>query len=219
MKLDSTFVVPAPSAQVMTLLLDAPTMRACIPGCQELVQQDDRNYVGRLVNEVAHVRFNAAFSAEITERDEHEIRAILRGEDKKLASSLKLDATLAVVPKGDSSDVSYTIEMAMWGKLGRMGESIFRRRTAEVEKQFVEAFTQACRAQQEGVGTPEPAVAGAVGTAPVTLAPTPIPVDAAPTTPAPIGTPTGAGRRRQDAGGSGFWHRLIALIGRWSGRR
>ena len=38
----------------------------------------------------------------------------------------------------------------MWGKLGRMGESIFRRRTAEVEKQFVEAFTRACQAQQAG---------------------------------------------------------------------
>lgn len=210
MKLESSFVVPAPSARVMPLLLDAPTMEACIPGCTELVQVDEANYIGRLVNEVAHVRFNAAFSAQITERDEHEIRAILRGEDKKLASSLKLDATLAVLPNGDASDVSYTIEMAMWGKLGRMGESIFRRRTAEVEKQFVEAFTRACQAQQ-AVETPQPAVERA----PVTVAPEPVRVTAV----APTPSAEGPGRRRRATAPAGFWRRLMALLGRWSGRR
>jgi hypothetical protein len=46
------------------------------------------------------------------------------------------------------------MEMAMWGKLGRMGESIFRRRTAEVERQFVDAFTLACEAEPPREGPP-----------------------------------------------------------------
>jgi uncharacterized protein len=216
MKLESSFVVPAPSGQVMPLLLDAPTMEACIPGCTELVQVDEANYTGRLVNEVAHVRFNAAFSAEITERDEREIRAILRGEDKKLASSLKLDATLVVLPNGDSSLVSYSIEMAMWGKLGRLGESIFRRRTAEVEKQFVETFTKACRAQQAQVEPPvaaEQRIAVATGPAPARVATGPTP------TPSPSVAPEGPGRRRRATARDGLWRRLVALLGRWNGRR
>jgi hypothetical protein len=40
------------------------------------------------------------------------------------------------------------MEMAMWGKLGRLGESIFRRKTAEVEKQFLQAFAQACAGEE-----------------------------------------------------------------------
>lgn len=146
MRLGSTFSVPAESDRVFELFLDPQVMQACIPGCRELVRVDQSHYTGTLTNEIAHVRFNATFSAEIVSIEvPREVRAVLKGEDRKLASSLQLDATLTVEPDGSSSHVTYAMEMALWGRLGRMGESIFRRRTAEVEKQFVEAFSRACQ--------------------------------------------------------------------------
>jgi carbon monoxide dehydrogenase subunit G len=145
MKLGSTFTVPVDSERVFERFLDPDSMRVCIPGCEELLRVDDKHYTGRLVNEIAHVRFNASFSAEITElTPPRKVRAVLKGEDRRLGSSLKLDAVLTVQPAGDASEVTYSMEMALWGKLGRMGESILRRRTAEVETQFVERFTQVC---------------------------------------------------------------------------
>lgn len=192
MKLGSTFTVPVDSAQVFERFLDPDSMRVCIPGCEELVRADDKHYTGRLVNEIAHVRFNASFSAEITElTPPQEVRAVLKGEDRRLGSSLKLDAVLTVQPDGDASQVSYSMEMALWGKLGRMGESIFRRRTAEVEKQFVERFTLVCT----GVPLDEVAAgdkAGKAGTAgkPVAGAPVAPATEAAaiagPAAPAPV---------------------------------
>jgi carbon monoxide dehydrogenase subunit G len=163
MKMSSSFSVPEDSARVFELFLDAPTMRACIPGCEELAQVDDTHYTGRLVNEIAHVRFDASFSVEIVGIDlPHEVRAVLKGEDRRLASSMKLDAVLQVRPEGDASIVSYSMELAMWGKLGRMGESIFRRTTVEVERQFAEAFARVCAGGGElepsptGAGAPDP---------------------------------------------------------------
>lgn len=163
MKMSSSFSVPEESVRVFELFLDAPTMRVCIPGCQELVRVDDTHYTGRLVNEIAHVRFDAAFSVEIVGLEvPHEVRAVLKGEDRRLASSLKLESVLRVSSEGDASMVSYSMEIAMWGKLGRMGESIFRRTTVEVERQFVEAFTRACQGQDfvapslPGVAVPVP---------------------------------------------------------------
>ena len=67
-------------------------------------------------------------------------------------------------PNGDGSEVTYSMELALWGKLGRMGESIFRRRTAEVEKQFVEKFTQICT----GVPIDEVRTGGTAKRAPAT---------------------------------------------------
>src|SRR4051812_19576043 len=111
-------------------------MRACIPGCTELERPDAMHFRGRLTNEIAHVRFDAVFAVEITELvAPNRVRAVLSGEDSRLGSSLKVDAELDVVAAGDGSDVSYAMDLAMWGRLGRLGESIFRRRTAEVEKQ------------------------------------------------------------------------------------
>jgi uncharacterized protein len=146
MQLGSTFFVPANPSTVFERFLDPNTMRDCIPGCEELARTDETHYSGRLVNQVAHVRFNASFTLEITHMDRpREIKAVLKGEDNRLASSLKVDATLLVEPDGDgSSKLKYTMDLALWGKLGRMGESIFRHRTAEVEREFVKRFSEAC---------------------------------------------------------------------------
>lgn len=156
MKLASAFSVPAAPDRVLALFLDPATMQACIPGCEELVQRDDTHYQGTLVNEVAHVRFKAGFTAEITSRTTPSnaaepvvVTAVLKGEDRRLGSTIRVDATLTVAPEerddaGDVSQVGYEFELAMWGKLGRLGESVIRRRTMEVEKQFAEALTAIC---------------------------------------------------------------------------
>jgi uncharacterized protein len=148
MKLGSTFTVPTEPARVFAHFLAPDSMRASIPGCTELERSDERHYRGKLVNEIAHVRFSAGFSAEITELTEpREVRAVLKGEDRRLGSSIKIDALLAVEPDpadAAKSQVDYTLEIALWGKIGRLGESIVRRRSTEVEKQFVEIFSKIC---------------------------------------------------------------------------
>ncbi len=153
-KLSSSFTVPAAADKVVALFLDPQTMRSCIPGCEELAQTDERHYQGTLVNEVAHVRFKAGFTAEIVSVSEAVagpavVHAVLRGEDRRLGSTIRMDATLRVSPIGSSdadqaSEVAYEFELAIRGKLGRLGESVIRRRTAEVERQFAEALTAVC---------------------------------------------------------------------------
>jgi carbon monoxide dehydrogenase subunit G len=156
MKLASSFTVPAAPDKVVALFLDPATMQSCIPGCEELIQTDETHYKGTLVNEVAHVRFKAGFSAEIVSvTDSAEpgkpavVTAILRGEDRRLGSTIRMDATLTVTPQeategDDVSEVGYEFDLAIRGKLGRLGESVIRRRTAEVERQFAEALTAVC---------------------------------------------------------------------------
>lgn len=165
MKLASSFTVPAPPERVFELFLDPPTMMACVPGLEELQQIDETHYKGRVVNEIAHVRFNAPFSAEALHLNPpHEARGVVKGEDRRLASSVKADASLTVEPQGDdASVVSYEVEVAIWGKIGRMGESIFRRRTAEVEAQFVEAFSRVCRGEPADGRAPAGPVAVGAG--------------------------------------------------------
>ncbi|WP_028933305.1 CoxG family protein [Pseudonocardia spinosispora] len=152
MKLGSTFPVPASRDRVFAHFLDPDSMRACVPGCSELVKSDDTHFRGALVNEIAHVRFSAAFSAEITSLEAPaRVEAVLRGEDRKLSSSIKVDATLAVHETGpDSSSVEFGMDLALWGTLGRLGESIVRRRSEDVQRQFVEVFSRVCAAGPPG---------------------------------------------------------------------
>lgn len=156
MKIASSFAVPAAADKVLALFLDPVTMQACIPGCEELTQVDETHYKGRLVNEVAHVKLKARFSAELTSTSTSQdtsqpvvVKAVLRGEDRRLGSTIKIDATLTITPlesdgNGDNAKVNYEFDLAIWGKLGRLGEGIIQRRTQEVEKQFAEALTAVC---------------------------------------------------------------------------
>ncbi|WP_433284929.1 CoxG family protein [Pseudonocardia sp. CA-142604] len=155
MKLSSSFWVPAAPERVFAHFLDPDSMRACVPGCQELEKVDDTHYRGTLVNEVAHVRFSAGFTAEITEQaGPGQVKALLRGEDRRLGSSIKIEAALAVNEDGsaDSSRVEFGLDVALWGKIGRLGESIVRRRTEEVERQFAADFSRVCAAGPPGPG-------------------------------------------------------------------
>jgi uncharacterized protein len=153
MKLSSSFTVPAAPERVFAHFLDPDSMRACVPGCQRLVKVDDTHYRGTLVNEVAHVRFSADFTAEITEQaGPGQVKALVRGEDHRLGSSIKVEAGLAVREDGaaDCSRVDFGLDVALWGKIGRLGESIVRRRTQEVERQFAADFSRVCAAGPPG---------------------------------------------------------------------
>lgn len=148
MEFGSSFVVPAPPSTVYAKLLDPDVMRECIPGCEELVRLDEAHYRGRMRSEIAHVRFDAAFSANVIESEPPlRIRAVLQGEDKKIASSLRINADLELVDKGPLTTLSYSLDLALWGRVGRLGEAIVRRRSVEVQQQFEEAFVLACRGE------------------------------------------------------------------------
>lgn len=153
MKLASEFSVPAAPDKVFSLFFDPDTMRGCIPGCEELERVDETTYRGKLVNEIAHVRFSAGFSAAIQsisdQAETKEVTAVLKGEDRRLGSSIKIDARLAVRPQGADSVIGYEMDMALWGKLGRLGEPIIRRRSREVELEFARSLAVACGAPEE----------------------------------------------------------------------
>jgi uncharacterized protein len=188
MKLSSSFSVPAPRERVFAHFLDADSMRVCVPGCTELTRPDDRHYRGTLVNQISHVRFRAGFGAEITELERPSaVRALLSGEDRKLGSSIKVTADLGLAEgeTPDSSTVEFSLDLALWGTLGRLGESIVRKRTEEVQRQFVATFTRVCEAGEPGPDNPvvkeltegsapaAPAAAPGPVSAPVAAAPEP----------------------------------------------
>lgn len=152
MQISSDFSIESDPSHVFDIFLDPMVMRQCIPGCTDLERIDDLHYQGGLTNEVAHVKFSARFAAEIVELDRpNRIKAVLSGEDRRLGSSIKVTISLDLKPRDTGCDVVYQMEIALWGKLGRLGESIIRRRTSEVERDFVLAIVRACNESQSQV--------------------------------------------------------------------
>ena len=124
MDLAATFTVSRPPATVFAALLDPALMRRCLPGCEELERTDERTFRGRMQSEIAHVRFNSAFSATIVDFDPpNRLHALLQGEDRRIASSIKIDIDLHLTGRGDETDLAYTMQLSLWGRIGRLGEA------------------------------------------------------------------------------------------------
>lgn len=150
MQISSDFSIETSPSHAFDIFLDPQVMQRCIPGCAELERVDELHYRGKLTNEIAHVKFNANFTAEIVEMDRpRKIRAALSGEDRRLGSSIKVTIALELEQKGEGCRVAYQMDFAIWGKLGRLGEPIVRRRSAEVERDFVAALILACNASDQ----------------------------------------------------------------------
>jgi carbon monoxide dehydrogenase subunit G len=157
MKLESTFFIPASPERVFSSFLEPEVILASLPGLEQFTRVDEETFRGTLRNEVAHVKFNAAFTATLQEVDDPRlVVAKVQGEDRRLASSIKADARLAIEPSGDGSQVDYGLEVALWGPIGRVGEAIVRRRTAEIQEEFVRRFSRVCQGlpAQPDVATP-----------------------------------------------------------------
>jgi hypothetical protein len=170
LQISSDFSIESDPSHVFDIFLDPKVMRQCIPGCTDLERIDDLHYQGGLTNEVAHVKFSARFAAEIVELDRpNRIKAVLSGEDRRLGSSIKVTISLDLKPRDTGCDVDYQMEIALWGKLGRLGESIIRRRTSEVERDFVSAVVRACNESQAQIS---------VGELSAVLSPSPLPDEA-----------------------------------------
>ncbi len=145
MLISSNFIIAAQPSHVFDTLLDPKVMIKCIQGCQELERLDETHYRGRITNEVAHVKFNARFVAEITElKHPNYIQAVLNGEDRHLGSSIKVTIALTLEETEAGSAIGYQMEIAIWGKLGRLGESIVRRRSLEFERDFIAELSRSC---------------------------------------------------------------------------
>jgi hypothetical protein len=142
LRITSEFSVPAARTSVWRALLDPSVLLASIPGCEDLRAIDDDHLEARLVTSIAHITFGARIDATIVERvPPQRMTAVIQGEDKRLASALRVDATLALAEDGPARTVvAYDLEIALRGRLGRLGEPIFRRKARDMEAEFARRF-------------------------------------------------------------------------------
>jgi uncharacterized protein len=139
MRIASQFSVPAGRNTVWEALLDPSVLLQSIPGCEDLQPLDENHFRARLVTSVAHIEFAAGIEATITERVAPELlTALIEGEDTRLASALRVDAALVLAEdQAFNTTVSYTLDIALRGRLGRLGEPIIRRKSRDMEAEFV----------------------------------------------------------------------------------
>jgi len=136
-RLASAFRVDAPPERAWALLLDPGTLLASVPGCESIERVTDTVYRARLTVKVGYITFSADTETVITRSEApHRLEATTRGENAALRSSLRVESRLELSPVAAATEVRYEMDVSLWGRLGALGESVFRGKATELGAEF-----------------------------------------------------------------------------------
>ncbi len=130
--------VDVDSATAFNFVGDPVRLAQCIPGCRDLCLLSPGVYSAVLTNEVAFITLSFKVTVEVVNLEPpNAIGAKITGEAIGLIGRVTASAGLQLSEAGPSqTDIRYTASVGLTGKLGGLGEPVFRAKSAEVAREF-----------------------------------------------------------------------------------
>ena len=129
--------IAAPREAVFKALSDAPFFASCIEGVRDLKAIDATHFDAVLETRIAYMRFNFKVTVEMSRvMPPEEIEAKVEGTPIGMVGRLTATATTRLADAGGGTVVRYSIDAALTGKLGSMGQPVLKAKAKEMEKQF-----------------------------------------------------------------------------------
>ena len=137
MKYQGKVSLQATAETVWDVVLDIEQFADCMPGMQDLVKIDDRTFEGGMSAKVGPVSGDIRFTSQIVDVDPHvSLTAHVEGEDSLTKSTMTSDITMTLSPDGDATELAYTAEVNIKGRLGIVGDMILRATGVQVIDEF-----------------------------------------------------------------------------------
>lgn len=138
MKFAGEFTVPARREIVYDRLNDAQFFASCVEGVRDLVALDDGRYTAVLETRIAYIKFKFQIAVSFVENIAPErIVAQAEGTPIGVVGRMVSKAAAALSETGDSTNVSYEIDVALTGKLGSIGQPVLKAKAKDMERSFV----------------------------------------------------------------------------------
>ena len=147
MELSEEITISAPMAKVYDSLNDIAILKACIPGCEELVKHSDTELEARVVLKIGPVK--AKFSGKVTLDTTHAPdRFSLAGAgDGGIAGFAKGGADVELTADGDDTLLRYSAKAETGGKIAQLGSRLITSTARKLSKAFFENFEKIMRGE------------------------------------------------------------------------
>jgi carbon monoxide dehydrogenase subunit G len=158
MELTGTRLIAADRATVWAALNNPETLKACIPGCQELSGSADEGFEATVVQKVGPVK--ATFKGAVTLEDVNAPESYrIVGEGKGGAAGFaKGQAAVALSETAEGTELAYTVDAKVGGKLAQIGSRLIDGTARKLSGEFFETFSVLAA---DGQSVPSPAVEAA----------------------------------------------------------
>ncbi|MSO83337.1 MAG: hypothetical protein EXQ53_08595 [Acidobacteria bacterium] len=155
MALDASgeIIVAVDRASAFVVISDPARLARCIPGCEELRELSTDRYTAVLTSRVAFMTLRFAVAIAVVKREPPAtIEATITGDAVGLSGRVVATASVHLADTADRRTIiRYATTVALTGKLGGLGQSVFRATSVSMAREFGENL----RAEIER-GRPEP---------------------------------------------------------------
>jgi uncharacterized protein len=152
MNVAGAFTVNAPREEVFKLLRDARLFVRFVDGVHDLEEIDPNRYAAMFETKVAYMKFKFAVTVEITSIQEpSEIAATIEGRPFGLVGRLTAKSFTVLQDLGSMTQVTYSVEATLAGKLGSIGQPVLRAKAKDMEKEFAQRLRAAFALARAGV--------------------------------------------------------------------
>lgn len=144
MNFSGEITIPAPRDQVFDRLKDAPFFASCVEGVTDLKEIDPTHYDAVLETKVAYLKFKFKVKVEVTRLDRPaSIEAKIEGTPLGIVGRMTATSRTDLSEMNKQTVVSYTVDAAITGKLGSIGQPVLKSKAKEMEKSFAERIRAA----------------------------------------------------------------------------
>ncbi len=125
--------------QLWAFVTDLPAVGQCIPGAEDISQDENGGYSGVVKVRVGPVALGLAGKLEVVSRDDDARRIAMTGEgaDRKVPGNVRVKINMAVEEGGEGgSTLVVDSDANIMGKLGEFGQGVIKRKADGIMKEF-----------------------------------------------------------------------------------
>jgi carbon monoxide dehydrogenase subunit G len=160
MELSHQFTVPVPVQEAWDHFQDIASVAECFPGAA-VTSVEDGTFQGSVKVKLGPIALVYNGSGTFTEKDETAHRFVVdaKGKDKRGNGTAGATVTLAMTPKGESTDVKVDTDLAITGKPAQFGRGMMQDVSDKLLGQFVACLEKRMGTDDDGQTPGAPAAA------------------------------------------------------------
>jgi carbon monoxide dehydrogenase subunit G len=143
MTMNGEVQLTAPPQTVWEKLNDVETLKACIPGCEQLEKTSDNEMQAVATVKIGPVKARFKGKVTLSDLDPPNGYRISGQGDGGVAGFAKGGATVKLTPKGGGTSLAYDVEAQIGGKLAQLGQRLVNGAAKKVADDFFENFAKA----------------------------------------------------------------------------
>ena len=143
-------VVDVDRPTVFAFLQDPTRLSVCIPGCRDVRETAPGRYSAVLTSRVAFMTVSFNTTIQITRLDPpHVLEATIDGDAVGLAGHVASTVIVSLADDGpDRTIVRYSTDVALTGRLGGLGQSVFQSTSTRLAREFGDNLKKGIEAQR-----------------------------------------------------------------------